>query len=181
MSRPWHCGERRGALEENVSVSKPFFADHDAVTMRSISSSRPRHRTSPRGDPLIRWPDASAMFLRAFNSSLPNRAPSFASCLVVRRSLLSHQNFALFRMASTLPNLAIFEAIAKHDAESPAIIHSTSQRKFTYGSLLHDVAAAKDHLSKVTNGQPLRGERIAFLAENGYDYVGARRLQGIRW
>lgn len=76
-------------------------------------------------------------------------------------------------MASTLPKLPIFEAIAKHDPKTPAIIHSSSQRTFTYGSLLHDVAAAKDHLSEVTNGKSLRGERIAFLAENGYDYVGA--------
>jgi malonyl-CoA/methylmalonyl-CoA synthetase len=76
-------------------------------------------------------------------------------------------------MASTLPKLPIFEAIAKHDPKTPAIIHSSSQRTFTYGSLLHDVAAAKDHLSEATNGKPLRGERIAFLAENGYDYVGA--------
>lgn len=76
-------------------------------------------------------------------------------------------------MASTLPKLRIFEAIAKHDPTSPAIIHSSSKRTFTYGSLLHDVAAAKDHLSEVNSGKSLRGERIAFLAENGYDYVGA--------
>jgi malonyl-CoA/methylmalonyl-CoA synthetase len=80
-------------------------------------------------------------------------------------------------MASTLPKLPIFEAIAKHDPKTPAVIHSSSRRIFTYGSLLHDVAAVKDHLSDVTNGKSLRGERIAFLAENGYDYVGAIDLQ----
>lgn len=76
-------------------------------------------------------------------------------------------------MASTLPSSPIFEAIAKHDPRSPAIIHSTSDRTFCYGSLLHDVAAAKDNLAALANGKSLVGERIAFLAENGYDYVGA--------
>ncbi|KIW12398.1 hypothetical protein PV08_09675 [Exophiala spinifera] len=74
-------------------------------------------------------------------------------------------------MASTLPSSPIFESIARHDPRSPAIIHSASDRTFCYGSLLHDVAAAKDTLTTLANGKPLAGERIAFLAENGYDYV----------
>ncbi|KAK5026948.1 hypothetical protein LTS07_007247 [Exophiala sideris] len=74
-------------------------------------------------------------------------------------------------MTSTLPSSPIFEAIAKHDPKSPAIIHSASNRCFCYGSLLHNVAAAKDTLAAMVNGKPLAGERIAFLAENGYDYV----------
>ncbi|KAK6376551.1 hypothetical protein LTS17_007146 [Exophiala oligosperma] len=74
-------------------------------------------------------------------------------------------------MASTLPSSPIFESIARHDPKSPAIIHSASDRTFCYGSLLHDVAAAKDTLTALTNGKSLAGERIAFLAENGYDYV----------
>ena len=52
------------------------------------------------------------------------------------------------------------------------MIHSGSQRTFTYGSLLHDVAAAKAQLASIGGGRPLAGERIAFLAEHGYDYVG---------
>ena len=80
-------------------------------------------------------------------------------------------------MASTLPAAPIFDAIARHDPKSLAINHGGSHRSFCYGSLLHDVAAAKDNLSKITAGRPLKGERVAFLAENGYDYVGggARR------
>jgi malonyl-CoA/methylmalonyl-CoA synthetase len=73
-----------------------------------------------------------------------------------------------------MPDNPIFRAILKHDPKSIAIIHSESGRKFTYGSLLHDVAAAKDRLLQTANGKPLDGERIAFLAENGYDYVGVR-------
>ena len=77
-------------------------------------------------------------------------------------------------MASTLPKLPIFEAIKSHDAKSTAIIHSLSGRRFTYGELVNDVAAAKHKLSENTGGKSAVGERIAFLAENGYDYVGAR-------
>lgn len=52
------------------------------------------------------------------------------------------------------------------------MIHSGSQRTFTYGSLLHDVAAAKAQLASISGDRSLAGERIAFLAEHGYDYVG---------
>ena len=72
-----------------------------------------------------------------------------------------------------MPDNAIFQAILKHDPKSIAIVHSESGRKFTYGGLLHDVAKAKDRLLEAANGERLGGERIAFLAENGYDYVGA--------
>lgn len=77
-----------------------------------------------------------------------------------------------FRMASTLPNLAIFQAITKHDPASTAIIHSDSNQSFSYGTLLRDVVATKKQLSQTVRESPLRGERIAFLAENSYDYVG---------
>lgn len=76
-------------------------------------------------------------------------------------------------MASTLPRLPIFEAIKKHDAHSTAVVHSLSGRTFTYGELVNDVAAAKDKLQRNTNGQSAEGQRISFLVENGYDYVGA--------
>ncbi|KAF2254465.1 acetyl-CoA synthetase-like protein [Trematosphaeria pertusa] len=74
-------------------------------------------------------------------------------------------------MASTLPRLPIFEAIKKHDAESTAVVHSLSGRRFTYGELVNDVAAAKDKLQRNAGGKDTAGERISFLVENGYDYV----------
>lgn len=80
-------------------------------------------------------------------------------------------------MASTLPRLPIFEAIKKHDAESTAVVHSLSGRRFTYGELVNDVAAAKDKLQRNAGGKDTAGERISFLVENGYDYVGAHRVQ----
>ncbi|KAI8938717.1 hypothetical protein NX059_004585 [Plenodomus lindquistii] len=74
-------------------------------------------------------------------------------------------------MASTLPRLPIFEAIKGHDAQSTAVVHSLSGRRFTYGELVNDVAAAKDKLQRNTGGKSAEGERISFLVENGYDYV----------
>ena len=76
-------------------------------------------------------------------------------------------------MASTLPRLPIFEAIHKHDATSTAIVHYPSGRSFTYGELVHDVADAAEELRIKAEGKKLPGERVAFLVENGYDYVGA--------
>ena len=79
-------------------------------------------------------------------------------------------------MASTLPRLPIFEALKKHNGQSTAIVHSPSGRSFTYGELVNDVAAAKDKIQRNTNGQSAAGQRIAFLVENGYDYVGAQSI-----
>lgn len=75
-------------------------------------------------------------------------------------------------MISTLPRLPIFEAIAKHDPSSTAIVHAASRREFKYGGLLHDVACAREQLMALSPGKDLNGERIAFLVENSYDYVG---------
>lgn len=78
-------------------------------------------------------------------------------------------------MASSLSKLPVFEAIAKHDPHSIAVIHSASGRKFTYGALLRDVAEAKDKLHEEAANNNIEGQRIAFLVENSYDYVGARK------
>ncbi|KAL8829360.1 MAG: hypothetical protein Q9170_006201 [Blastenia crenularia] len=77
------------------------------------------------------------------------------------------------RMASTLPELPVFEAIANHDPKSVAVVHCNSGRQFTYGQLLNDVADALDKLRQSAAGQSMDGQRIAFLVENSYDYVGA--------
>jgi malonyl-CoA/methylmalonyl-CoA synthetase len=75
-------------------------------------------------------------------------------------------------MASTLPRLPIFEAIFSHDPKKTAVIHSASGRKFSYGELLSDVFHAKEKLQIAAKGTATDGQRIAFLVENGYDYVG---------
>ena len=76
-------------------------------------------------------------------------------------------------MASTLPRLPVFQAIADHDPKSTAIIHSISGRRFSYGELLDDVADAKGKIQALAGSTSTDGQRIAFLVENGYDYVGA--------
>jgi len=78
-------------------------------------------------------------------------------------------------MASTLPRLPIFEALTSHDPQSAAIVHNPSGRAFTYGELVRDVADASEALKSKAGRKALFGERIAFLVENGYDYVGARQ------
>jgi hypothetical protein len=83
--------------------------------------------------------------------------------------------FNSLRMASTLPKLSVFEAIASHDPHSTVVIHSASGRRFTYGALIQDVAKAKERLYEEAGTNSLDGHRIAFLVENGYDYVGAQR------
>ena len=80
--------------------------------------------------------------------------------------------FHIFRMASSLPRLPIFEAIAGHDPSSTAVIHSRSGRSFSYGELLNDVVEARDKLLSSAVGGNLDDQRVAFLVENGYDYVG---------
>ncbi|KAI9051927.1 hypothetical protein LZ554_004182 [Drepanopeziza brunnea f. sp. 'monogermtubi'] len=75
-------------------------------------------------------------------------------------------------MVSTLPRLPIFEAIAKHDPQSTVVVHSSSGRRFKYGELLKDVADGRDQLVKEAGEKGVEGERIAFLVENSYDYVG---------
>ncbi|KAH6665275.1 long-chain-fatty-acid-CoA ligase [Plectosphaerella plurivora] len=74
-------------------------------------------------------------------------------------------------MASTLPKLPIFEAIARHDPNSTAVIHSISGRTFKYGELLGDVRRARDQLRAAAGKDDIEGERIAFLVENSYDYI----------
>lgn len=79
----------------------------------------------------------------------------------------------VFKMlVSTLPRLPVFEAIARHDPDSTVVVHSGSGRRFRYGELLGDVCKTRDRLCHAAGRSDLDGERIAFLVENSYDYVG---------
>lgn len=75
-------------------------------------------------------------------------------------------------MASPLPKLAIFEAISNHEPRSTAVVHVSSGRRFAYGELLRDVADASNKLLQSVSDNNLDGQRVAFLTENSYDYVG---------
>ena len=99
--------------------------------------------------------------------SLSSRLPSQRPQLYCRHIVA--------RMASTLPRLPVFEAISRHDPASIGVLHSVSGRKFSYGELLHDVADTKARLRSLAGR--LDGQRVAFLVENSYDYIGARENQ----
>ena len=79
------------------------------------------------------------------------------------------------RTMGSLPRTPLFEAISSHDAQSSAVVHCLSGRSFTYGHLVKDVAAAKERIAKDAGKdvKSMAGQRIAFLVENAYDYVGA--------
>lgn len=83
---------------------------------------------------------------------------------------------------AALQRSAFFDAIQQHDPENTAVVHSLSGRSFKFGGLLQDVAASKDSLLKATGKteDQLVGERIAFVVENSYDYVGAQWTQSSR-
>lgn len=76
---------------------------------------------------------------------------------------------------ATLQSTAFFEAMRQHDPASLAVVHGDSSQSYSYGSLLQDVAIAKERLLKDT-GKTADGiveQRIAFMVENSYDYAGA--------
>ncbi|CAI4218680.1 unnamed protein product [Parascedosporium putredinis] len=74
-------------------------------------------------------------------------------------------------MASTLPKLPLFDAIARHNPDSTLAVHSLSGRTFKYGELLGDVCKARNKFQQAAGKEDLNGDRIAFLVENSYDYV----------
>ncbi|KAI1170934.1 hypothetical protein F4777DRAFT_89421 [Nemania sp. FL0916] len=78
-----------------------------------------------------------------------------------------------FRMASTLtlPKFPLFDAITQHDPNSTVVAHCLSGRSFKYGELLPDVCRTRDQIYAAAGTTDIRGERIAFLVENSYDYV----------
>jgi len=108
------------------------------------------------------------------SSSYLSRASTFSPQLRRRRQRPFAIQSLSFSMASSLPRLPIFEALAGHDPRSTVVVHSASGRKFTYGELLSDVADERERLL-MEAGSRIDGERIAFLVENSYDYVGAQK------
>jgi hypothetical protein len=79
-------------------------------------------------------------------------------------------------MAVFLQRSAFLEAIQKHNPSSTAVVNHDNGTTFSYGTLLHDIACAKEQLARSHSKNGLAGERVAFLVENGYDYVGMNML-----
>lgn len=79
-------------------------------------------------------------------------------------------------MASTLPQNAFFNALVNHDAQTIAVVEKASDRKFTFGRLVRDVTLGRAWLDRTMGNMHLNSECVAFMAENSYEYVGAREL-----
>jgi len=79
-------------------------------------------------------------------------------------------------MAISVQRSAFLEAIQKHNPSSTAVVNHENGTSFSYGTLLHDIACAKERLVCSHGKNSLAGERVAFLVENGYDYVGTNML-----
>ncbi|KAI1647619.1 acetyl-CoA synthetase-like protein [Daldinia loculata] len=117
----------------------------------------------------------SPCFIASGTTSIytPTFVPRPSCPLSNRSSPLFSKYTTHVRMASTLtlPKLPIFEAIASHNPQSTAIVHCLSRRTFKYGELLPDVSRARDRILDAAGKSDIRGERVAFLIENSYDYV----------
>lgn len=104
------------------------------------------------------------------------RSARFSLGRSLRFKISTHH--ATRRNMSTLPRYPIFEALTKHDPEKTAVVHSVSGRSYSYGQLVGDISSKTKQIALDagrSEGQ-LKGERVALLIENGYDYVG-RLLQ----
>lgn len=71
---------------------------------------------------------------------------------------------------------AFLEAIQKHDPSSTAVVNHESGTVFSYGRLLEDVACSKERLLKAIDRPSISGDRIGFLVENSYNYVGTNHI-----
>lgn len=80
-------------------------------------------------------------------------------------------------MAVTIQRSAFLEALAKHDPSSVAVIDSASGTSYSFGALLQAVVRARELLLLKAGraSHALSGERVAFMVENGIDYVGMTR------
>ena len=158
------CSRRHSILKhsshQSLSSAQPWWLHRDSLVC-FLAQARVRFRTAI--NMLVEG-------LRLLQPSIARRIRIAGPCWRLGAKELQ------LRMASTFPDLPIFRAIASHDPHSTAIIHSRSARRFTYGELLKDVEDAKVKLFEQLKSMYLEsigGQRVAFLVENGYDYVGA--------
>ena len=77
------------------------------------------------------------------------------------------------RTVGSLPS-PLLGAISAHRHDACAIVRSDSDKSFSYGKLYQDIADAKMRLRQdLFQGRKPDGQRVAFMSDNGYDYVGA--------
>ncbi|EED21800.1 AMP-binding enzyme, putative [Talaromyces stipitatus ATCC 10500] len=86
-----------------------------------------------------------------------------------RLSSLSNSNQLDLKNGSNL-----FRALTTHKPSSLAVKHTQSGRRFTYADLNRDITQSRERLIQKSNTarlSSLKGERVAFVAENDYDSV----------
>ena len=77
---------------------------------------------------------------------------------------------------AVLPSLPIFKQLVDHAKHGRTAIvdysvSASGDAEYSYAQLLADVAKFRDELSDFLGKKDLQGERVAFLAESGYNYV----------
>lgn len=83
-------------------------------------------------------------------------------------------------MSASLHRTPLLKVLSEQDASSIAIVNQSSGTAFSYGSLLRDATRVRHRLLKSVGDRSLAGERIGFIVENGYGYVGMNALQ-LQW
>ncbi|RGP69400.1 acyl- synthetase family member mitochondrial [Fusarium longipes] len=73
---------------------------------------------------------------------------------------------------TTLQRSSFLEAIQKHEPYSLAVVENASGASFSYNILINSIAHAKEELLAQAGRTDISGERIAFMVEAGYEYVG---------
>ncbi|KAH6608929.1 hypothetical protein Trco_002275 [Trichoderma cornu-damae] len=109
-----------------------------ALRRLALASSRPRSHgpsslLSCRRCGASSPASSSHSLLSASLFSLPSPAAAATSMRMASTSAAAASASAA---AFALPRLAIFEAVARHDPDALAVVHSLSGRSFTYGQLL---------------------------------------------
>ena len=177
----WSNGGRLGVIFTRAvpsSVSSSSCSSSILRTCVSLPSSRRLLSTSLSPSPSS---SSSSSFLSNSRSPTHGVVLPTTSCylpsywyLKARVRARSFRYHGYFRMASslTLPKFPVFDAIAGHDPQSPAVVHCLSGRTFRYGEILPDVCRVRDRIYAAAGKSDIRGERVAFLIENSYDYVG---------
>ena len=178
----WSNGGRLGVIFTRAVPSSVSSSSCSCSILRSgviLPSSR-LFSTSLSPSPISSSSSPSS-FLSSTRSPAHGAVLSTTSCRLssywytkARVKARSSRSHGYSRMASslTLPKFPVFDAIAGHDPQSPAVVHCLSGRTFRYGELLPDVCRVRDRIYAAAGKSDIRGERVAFLVENSYDYVG---------
>jgi hypothetical protein len=90
-------------------------------------------------------------------------------------------SFPTSDIPTILQRSSFLEAIQKHEPSSLAVVENESGAGFSYSTLLKSIAHAKEELLSKAGRTDISGERIAFMVESGYEYVGMYSHSVLVW